>query len=239
MVTNKDVMEVYDECLKVLNFNLELGEEYSYNSLSLCILDSVFLANGSYSAAKNVVDRYCDHFNIRKVRVGDGLPSIESQEGINEFLAKTDAIEVEVLARDILKNRQVSMPGSEMLKIEVCLLFAQFLQIDGVNYFQDLHKLNRSEEFFKTAKLSFGSDAILERFFMLAGDVNMVKIDRVVRDFVDNCVSKPVKNKFTRNEYKEILMKVSNMLSKVNPSINPRKLNYCICYYMNNKSKNK
>jgi len=59
-----DIDTVAQRCRDLLPFTLELGPEYGYQNLPLCVLDSVWSIGVRYGGVQNVVKRYCDHYRI-------------------------------------------------------------------------------------------------------------------------------------------------------------------------------
>ena len=52
---------------EILDFSdIELGEEYGYASLPLCVIDAVFSIGVRYTSTENTVARFCNFFGVHK-----------------------------------------------------------------------------------------------------------------------------------------------------------------------------
>ena len=147
-----------DKLLERLKVTLDLStppvsDEYAYQSLPLCVLDTIFSINAKYESTRNVIIRYCDHYGLQRVRQDpDILPPIEDQESLSGFIGKITSLGVEEFAKTILANRQRTSTRNGILKSEAVLRFAQVLQAHKVEYLQDVETIQGKEFFEKAIK---------------------------------------------------------------------------------------
>lgn len=172
----------------------ELGKEFRYASLPLCVIDAVFSIRTSYKAVTNVVDRFCEHtgwkpFASSRENRGPGDCGIQDMISIFE---KTDAKEMAV---SVFKNTQLTSSQSGILKAKAVEKYCGALAISGIDNFKDLHqdgpKGQEQREFAEAGILGIrgqSSGISFNYFMMLAGDNDRVKADRWVMRFVSEAL---------------------------------------------------
>jgi len=223
----KDIDMVSTYCEEVLQLdNATLPDEYFYQSLPLCIIDAVYSIGVKYSHVQKAVSAYCTYVKMNKIRVDSDTPNISDQESVDSFCARQEEVSPQQMAEDVYTNRQRTSPTNGILKAEAVLLFAQYLQKYGVNYFQDLHMVMNNAQFEKDIRSikGQGSGISLQYFWMLSGSENLIKPDRMVVRFLSKALSRDVK----LHEAQSLLEVVSNKLKTSYPNINPRLLDYKI-----------
>ena len=114
-----------------------LGEEFRYQSLTLCVLDAVFSITIRYGAVQALVRRYCQMYEVIQFRPSDAFPALTHQEPVSSFLARVTSVGTAKFASDILKNKCLTSPRGGILKSEACKRFAEALKAHRVEYFQD------------------------------------------------------------------------------------------------------
>ncbi|MTI65483.1 MAG: hypothetical protein FH753_02670 [Firmicutes bacterium] len=208
----------------------KLSEEYFYQSLPLCIIDSVFSIGVTYTSTRNTVLRYCKYFDLKVYREYYELPTIEKQESISQLIQKMKKIGTKRFAWEIFKNRQRTSSRNGILKSEAVLKFAEVLNSYEVEYFQDINKIINSSEFEERIKKIPGqkSGISLKYFFMLIGSNDLIKPDRMVLGFLKNCMGKEVK----LEEAQILLSEASELLKDKYENMNPRLLDHEIWKYM-------
>ena len=77
-----EILKIVTYCQKNLNLcNAKLSDEYYYNSISLCVIDSLFSIGVNYNSTKNVVTNYCNYFKLTKIRKDkNSIPSTKGQQ---------------------------------------------------------------------------------------------------------------------------------------------------------------
>jgi hypothetical protein len=168
----------------------QLGDEFFYQSLSLCALDAVFSIGVRWQAVRNVVARYCAHAGVTEFRPrGSAAPPRTEQESISQFCARLTSWGTPDQIAAMLGSRQrTSTSGASILKAEASLRFAEQLRAHGIEYFQDLADLPaETEDRVVQAIRSIPgqrSGISWAAFRLCAGDDDQVKPDRMVRRFI-------------------------------------------------------
>jgi len=177
-----------EACMNQLPLNQLLSDEYFYAHLACCVLDAVFSIGVKYSSTRQVPIRYCHHFGLNRLRsYGDSLPEAHLQEKLFVLIERIQAQGPEHFAYEIVKNRQRTSSRNGILKSEAVLLFAQTLTSHGIQTFQDLHaKGNDPKLEAAIRKIPGQKSGVSWRYFwMLAGDEQEVKPDRMILGFLE------------------------------------------------------
>lgn len=205
-------------------------EEYAYQSLPLCILDAVFSINAKYESTRNVVERYCSHYQLRQVRKDPFcLPPVEEQEPVSAFVEKVTQLGPEKFAVSVLENRQRTSTKNGILKSEAVLRFAQVLKAHKVEYFQEVERIQGLESF-ENAIMAIpgqGTGITARYFYMLAGSHDFVKPDRMILGFLRDQLGE----KLSQDEAQRILSEASNALKPEHPHLTTKTLDHHIWQY--------
>lgn len=153
--------------------------------LSLCVLDAVFSINARYSGTARVVHRYAEHAGC--------LPSVELPltsalrgQQLDDFLQAGRSLGSERLARDVLRNRQLTSTRNGIRKAEAALQYAQVLVDHSVHDLADIARVVQEPDMVTwidhdLARIrGHGSGARRDYLWMVAGDDTRVKPDRMV-----------------------------------------------------------
>ncbi len=230
-----------DKLLEQLKATLDLltppiTEEYAYQSLPLCVLDTIFSINARYESTRNVVIRYCDHYGLRRIRKDPKiLPSIEEQEPISVLIERISTLGAEDFAKTILANRQRTSTRNGILKSEAVLRFAQVLQAHKVDYFQGAEAI-QGNEYFEQAIKSIrgqGSGITVKYFYMLVGSDDFVKPDRMILGFLKEQIGRSC----TPDQAQELLGRAACALKTEYPYITPKLLDNLIWMYQRKKGR--
>lgn len=207
-----------------------LSDEYYYQSLPLCVIDSVYSIGVRYKSVQNVISRYCSYYGLPRIREDRRLiPSIEDQESISEFCEQVRVVGVETMADEVFKNRQRTSPQSGILKADAAFQFAAALCEFGIEYLQDVPKaigndgLKRAIENIKGQ----GSGVSWKYFLMLAGSDDLIKPDRWVWRFVRSALNYSVSD----NELVPLAQEAARKLNQMYPNLSPRLLDHEIWKY--------
>lgn len=233
-MTNERLVRYCKENLDLKN--VELGDEYYYSNLPLCIIDAVFSISIRYTATQNVVERFCKYFKIEKSRQDkNSYPPKETQLSINEFIDFYKQYDIDFFTKNIFDNRCRTSSRNGILKSEAVLEFAKVLQNFNVNYFQDINKsLLLNEDFEREIKKikGQGSGISLAYFFMLAGSENLIKPDRMVKRFVEDATNETIPS----NKLMQVFNDVFLILTKEFPHLTLRELDHEIWKYQRKNS---
>lgn len=233
-MNEQTIKKVTQYCVKFLDFKKEnRGCEYFYSSMPLCAVDAVFSINARYEAVKNVMINVCNYLGIAEfAKQPHEFPSKEFQLSTTKFLEKLKSKNYDQLADDVYKNHQRTSPRNGILKAEATVKFLKVLQNFKAEYFQDIAKLINDKEFEKAIKEIPGqaSGISLKYFFMLAGDDNTIKPDRMIKRFLYNITG----TEFGDIQCQEIISSVTEKLNDNhlttlnNIKITPKQLDHII-----------
>lgn len=227
-----DVNRLVNYCDEKLDLkNAELSEEYFYQSVPLCVIDAVFSIGVNYQGVRNIIARYCEYFNLKKIRDSrESIPLKKDQQSVLDFLLLLDEYGVEKFTEEVFNNRQRTSPVNGILKTEAVYRFSQVLKDFKVDFFQDIGNIIDNKQFEREIRKIPGqrSGISLRYFFMLAGYDKFIKPDRMILGFLHEVLNKKVDLTTTQ----KLLVEVSYNLRDENKHITPRLLDYQIWLYM-------
>ncbi|MDO9086014.1 MAG: hypothetical protein Q7U53_07405 [Anaerolineaceae bacterium] len=229
MVTKPEIQTFIKHCKSKLDLsNLTQSEEYGYHNLPLCIIDAVFSINALYTSTENAVKRFCNYFGVTRLREKELAPTTE-QLSISEFIKLHEGLTFQEMAEKVYQNRQRTSSRSGILKSEAVYLFATVVHQFGAEYLQDVVKV-MGDPFFEAeiAKIPGQSSGLSTRYFyMLVGNEDAIKPDRMVRRFVFDAAHREL----NAEECQELLSAACVELAKDYPTITPRSLDHQIWLY--------
>lgn len=226
-VMEMECARITEKARSVLNLShAQLGDEYAYHSLSLCVIDAVFSIGVRYAGVQAVVQNYCDHFSLPRLRSNPShWPSTEEQTSLSVLCQQFEKLGVQHMAEVVFDNRQRTSTRSGISKAEAVWRFAQALTLHRVEYFQDLGPgLPEATVDAIRAVKGQGSGISLEYFLMLAGDGNRIKPDRMVLRFLEEALKRGV----TVTEAPVLLRGTLQNLCGDFPDLSLRALDYLI-----------
>lgn len=174
---------------------------YTYQSLSVCVIDCVYSLRAQYdSTAKKVVARYAE-----KYLKGDVNSSSDQLEDLIRHIEEAGG--PDLFARDVLNNQQKS---GGVLKSEVCLNLARYLRYLRIDNMADFRNFESPEllEIVIHAVKGMG-DAGTNYLFMLAGDPNRCKPDTQIHQCVRDACGKDLNNKEIQILFKNAVKELS------------------------------
>jgi len=208
---------------------IALSDEYYYQSLPLCVIDAVFSIGVRYEGVRKVTQRFAKHAGIRRIRADRGtVPSISEQLSVSEYRRRYGTQNASVLADEVFQNRQRTSTQNGILKAEAVGRFMQVLAKYKVDYFQDLVRIWDDSRFEEEIKEIPGqrSGISLQYFFMLAGNGDLIKPDRMIMRFLERVF--PGKS-FDVKQATEILQTTSRLLQVDHGlKVSPRELDHLI-----------
>ncbi|MEO6350844.1 MAG: hypothetical protein ABIP53_09345 [Candidatus Limnocylindrales bacterium] len=229
MTGSPQLEPVVAECRSKLSPDDQLGDEYRYAHLSLCVLDAVYSIGVRYESTRAVVRRYAAWAQLTRNRPADELPPRHIQQPRSELVEHIAQGGVDSFAAAIVCNRQRTSTRSGILKSEATLHFAQALIQHGVEALQDVAPLaaDASLDTDLRAVTGQGSGISTAYFFMLAGDKNLVKPDRMLQRFVARAVGRPV----SVAEIQTLVTDACEQLRAEHRHLTPRVLDHAIWNY--------
>ncbi|MBW0105645.1 hypothetical protein [Pseudonocardia sp. KRD291] len=169
--------------------------------VSLCILDAVFSMGARYTTTVNTCRRYADTVGITPLQTSDTAAVIGTyaEQALSAFLADVDVDEVDVFAATVLRNRQRTSPRGGILKAEAAREYAGALVEAGVERYADLpallidaSRLAALEERLRKVRGNGSGEVRLGYLWMLLGDDQIIKPDRMVLRWLGRVLDRPV-----------------------------------------------
>ncbi|MFP4052108.1 MAG: hypothetical protein ACLFVB_10265 [Thermoplasmata archaeon] len=235
----KNANIVAEYCADILDLDeIELGDEFFYNSLPLCVIDAVFSIGVLYTSTRNTVERYCNYFNLKMFRndKNDSPPAVEEQQPISELMSLIEEHGIQKFTQSIFDNRQRTSPTHGILKTEAVYQFSKVLNKYDVDYFQDIENIIGNNNFEKDIKNIKGqtSGRSLELFFMMAGHDEYIMPGRMILRFINDMLDKDISAEDARN----ILIEASSILKSDYNYVNmsPRLLDHHIWKHQREES---
>ena len=228
---NNDIEVIAGHANKVLSLaSAQLGEEYYYQSLPLCVIDAIYSIGVRYEGVENTVERYCGAYNLRRIRTTKGaLPPIHEQESVSAFCEKAEQIGSSAMAMDIFRNRQRTSPRNGILKADAVYRFAIILKKHNIEYLQDISGAT-DKPCFVTDILSIPGQASgisLQYFSMLTGSDEFIKPDRMILAYLKSVLGRTV----CTSEAQELLAAATELLKVSYQHLTPRLLDHEIWKY--------
>ena len=191
-----------------------------YASVPLCVIDAVFSIGARYESTERTVTEFCARYHWK--RDGRGR---ENEHTISEFLNILRQFENrwEEIAEHVFRNRQRTSSRSGILKAEATYRFAKILHQFGVETFSDVLQSGLRNDLRQGIKAIPGQSSGLSYayFFMLAGNQDGVKADRMVTRFVADALG--VRD-VTPALAEELVRNASRMLRAEFPELVPSNL---------------
>jgi len=225
-LTKTEILKLVTYCKNKLNFNdLVQAEAYGYQNLPLCIIDAVFSIGVRYTSTENTVKRFCNHFDVTRLREKDLDPQSE-QLSVSSFIQFHEGFTFQEMAEKIYQNKQRTSTRNGILKAEAAYRFASVVQKFDVEYLQDVEKILGNEKFeAEIARIpGQGSGLSTRYFYMLAGDENFIKPDRMIRRFIQAAISREL----SMQDCQELLLAAHAELVRDYPLLTPRSLDHQI-----------
>jgi len=201
-----------------------LGSEYGYQHLPLCILDAVWSIGVRYTGVQNVVSRYCTRYGVDA-----NATSTMASHTTDDLITNIQSVGASRFAVEIVSNSQRTSATGGVLKAEAVLRFAQALQRHGIQSRESLPKYGGNDQMEQELRQvpGQGSGKSLKYFFMLAGDRNLVKPDRMTLGFLAQAIGR----KITDDEAQILIAGASAALRDEFPHLTPRELDHEIWKY--------
>ncbi len=226
MKHKKSVEKLAFYCDKNLDLSTsESGNDYGYPNLPLCVIDAVFSIGVTYAATQNTVNRFCDYFNIPANIKNSPLPN-EDDYSISQFIDLYDKQGIEKMTTKIFQNRNRTSSRSGILKTEAVLMFAKVLKKYNADFLNDLGNVVGNPKFEAAIQNIPGqkSGISLRYFYMLAGEKNYIKPDRMILRFIERVIGQ----KPNIEEATSLLVETCSILNQKYPLLSPRKLDNLI-----------
>jgi hypothetical protein len=204
-----------------------LSDSYFYNSLTLCVIDSVFSIGVRYTSVINTVDNYVKFFDLKKYRsrVPSKYPAFKEQDCLSDLIKNIDELSIDFFTKNVFKNRNRTSAINGILKTEATYNFAKALYKNSINSFDDIEKLYRNSESIKSEVGEIPgqkSGISFDYFLMLSGNTNLIKADRWIKSYLERATGL----KLTEGELLHILTDVTGHLKSEYKNLTPRLLDH-------------
>ena len=206
----------------------QLGSEYYYQSLPLCVIDAVFSIGVRYVNAQRAVAAWCKSQSPEwiKTRI-----AAQPRRTISDFVQVTDGLSgPEISDRYFGGNRQRTSSRSGILKAEAVLRVARCLKVSGIEDFPDIREPGKVS-IARSAISNIpgqGSGTSFDYLLMMAGDDGYVKADRMICRFVAAAAGLPA---VTPTEAQPAVVGACKALVEKFPALTPRLLDHVIWLY--------
>lgn len=232
-----DIKKVVSRCRTTLDLeNANLGNEYGYKSLPLCVIDALWSIGVRYGGVQNVISRYSEYFGLK----GNAT---DERHTISHLLSAMDSQGVLQFSEEVFRNAQRTSPRNGILKAEAVYLFAGILYKHGIETIADVPKIGWYEDLPREMDKPYASEILsipgqrsgisLTYFYMLTGSTGLVKADRMVTGFLYDALDWDV----TAVEAQYFISHASKTLQADFPLLTPRMLDHEIWKYQRGGSK--
>ncbi len=194
----------------------KLSNGYGYVSMPHCVINSVFSIGVRYEGVLNVIRNY-DVF-----LTAQGIDP--AQHHIGEMLRLLSPHSAEECADQVFLNRQRTSTKNGILKAEAVLHFARTLEKHGASHREHSANLLAIPEFEENIRLIPGqtSGVSLKYFFMLCGEMDYIKPDRMINRFLKSALGRTLRD----DEPLQILREASRLLQNEYPDLRPALLDH-------------
>ena len=228
---NKEAEAVASLAEEVLDLgSAKLCEDYYYTSLPLCVINAVFSINTRYKAVQNVVARYCQYFQLKRVRDDWSIvPPVDEQESVSALCRKYEESGVLGFADDIFQNHQRTSARGGILKAEAVRQFATALREHSIEYLQDVARAMEDSRLEAAIRAipGQGSGISLRYLWMLAGSDDIIKPDRMILRFLRRALAREP----SVREAQGLLAGAAVLLKAQFAHLTPRLLDYKVWEY--------
>lgn len=231
MIDKKIISKVAKYCIDNIDFEeRDEANDYYYSSMPFCVIDSVFSIGVRYEGVINVIERFCEYYEIsQRAKRKHTIPKKSEQISTTAFLKLFGNKTPKFLADNVFQNKQRTSTNNGILKSEAVLRFLKILKDFQAESYQDIPKLVTNEYFEACIKNIPGqrSGISLKYFFMLAGTDDLIKPDRMVIRFLKTATGQT----FTLNQCQHVLAAVTKELNKKKYTLTPKLLDNFIWNY--------
>lgn len=233
MTTAQTYQEVAALCKAKLDLAHAAASDDWYQSLPLCVIDTVFSIGAHYTSTLNTVVRFSTYLGL-KCFTTDKRPPIEEQFSISAFIQYYATHDIQFLAQNVYQNNQRTSTRSGILKAEAALRWSQVLQNYKVDYLQDIDTVVGDPAFEADIQRipGHGSGVSLRYFYILTGSTDYVKPDRMIVRFIQAATGRSVNGA----EAQTSIVEACRILQQDYPALTPALLDHLIWQYQRAQS---
>jgi hypothetical protein len=150
-----------------------------------------------------------------------------AEHTVADLIANINSVGPNVFARDVVHNMQRTSTRNGILKAEAAYLFALALDRHGAQRIQEVPKFgtNASMECEIRSIPGQHSGIALKYFFMLCGDEDLIKPDRMTLGFLADALARPIPDD---REAQRLISGACSLLNQRYPALTPRALDHLI-----------
>ena len=227
-LSSKEAKDLRNACEYAIRAHpAALTKAYGYAHVGLSVADAVYSIGVNYGGVGKVVDRLIARFELPHAYTPPHISRSE-QQSVSEFLKALRGFSSDELAESVFDNRQwTSTGGSRRIrKAEAVVRFAEVLVKHGVAQTQDVPHLGMDVDFDRDIRAipGQGSGLSLKYFFMLSGDEDLVKPDRMIHRFLTRVLGRSIAS----DEAVEVIRSAASSLKDSHPILTPRRLDHAI-----------
>lgn len=211
MYSKNDVERLVQKCVESLDLSRTDPNRIFPKSLPICILEAVFSIAANNTSSKNTYTNYMNYYNI----IPDEKSGIiRPEHTIKEFIENVESFKsIDEFTDVVLKNHQRTSSKNGILKSEAVYEIAKVFQKYKIDTLTDLQhcsgeqRCNLEKEILSVKGQSSG--IMLKYLYMLAGNENMIKSDRMLMRFINS-----VNNDITIEDAQAIIDECVSLLKK-------------------------
>ena len=169
----------------------ELSNEFFPAHLTVALIDAVFNPQLRYDRVVPIVERYCDHFGLSRLREkGSGPPPMDRQESLSDLIGHYEDLGLDGMQR-VFQSRYCS-PGTRVLKSDNVNHSAVALRRAGIEILQDMQATDPDRIKGVLGRLHGIGHRTVHMLLMYTGNDDLVKGDIHVMRFVSNTLGRRV-----------------------------------------------
>ncbi len=189
---NSEVRQVVSAVRRSIDLHgAELSEEFFPAHLTVALIDAVFNRQLRYDRVVPIVERYCHHFGLSRLRAkGSGLPPMDRQESLSDLIGRYEELGLDGMQR-VFQSRYCS-PGTRVLKSENIKHTAVALRRAGIEILQDMQSSHPDQIKRVLGPLHGIGDGTVRMLLMYTGNDDLVQGSVRVMSFVSNVLGRRV-----------------------------------------------
>ncbi len=171
--------------------------------LSLCVLDAVYSVGARYTGVVRVCRAYARHTGLEVITVphreASKVIGTDAEQSLDVLIADIHAVGVAGFAAGVVRHRGRTSTRNGILKADAALQYAETLLAHDVRALADVSmlltdpaRLDAVEEELRAVPGNGAADVRLGYLWMLAGDDEHVKPDRMVLRWLTHHLGRPI-----------------------------------------------
>lgn len=206
-----------------------------YSSLALCALDAILSIRLNYDRhVVPAIKHMCSLIGIDMLAFNPYvMPNAEQQITVSDFkrtLIEKNLWDVDGL-RTVIGNYKTA-GSSQIYKAEAFIKFVNTLTKYKIETFQDLNSCADQDALERELRSIKGQKVAVDYFFMLAGELNDVKVDMHLTRFAQEATGV---NHLSLSQIKNLFIEAAAFLTAKGISMTPRRLDHIVWNWQRNQ----